>query len=424
MTNVNFALPDITLVLDLEGVIRKAALSRAFSGEAVDGWLGLPWAETVGAIESDRVRRMVEDARQMGASSLHEVSQRFPSGRELPVEYTTVRLGGNAGLIAIGRNLQAVAELQSDVIATQQAIEHDYWKLREVETRYRLLFDMSEEPIVLIRSDNLSIVELNPAATRALGLPPGSDLLTEHLPLERAPFEAMLRRVQDHGNAPGITIRLGADRQRWHIRASLVGSEPGAILLRLGPAEVLSSQPHSAAELFEGLSDGFVVLDEDGTILRANRHFRDMVEAASDDTLVGESLGRWLTLPDTDTGALLGRLYRDGAVRRLATAIRTKSGHEIEVEISAAGNLSAAPQFIGLLLSRRPSGIARKGAYDEALPVVNPTDKASQRKLLQHAIAEVERQCAEAARVQARIDGNAADEPVQPKGKRPHNRLH
>lgn len=195
-------------------------------------------------------------------------------------------------------------------------------------------------------------------------------------------------------------------------------------MLRLGPAEVLSSHGHSAAELFEGLSDGFVVLDEDGTILRANRHFRDMVGATPEDTLVGELLGRWITLPYADTRALLASLYRDGAVRRLATAIRTKSGHAIEVEISAAGNLSAATQFIGLLLSRRPSGITRKGAVDEALPVVNPTDKAAQRKLLQHAIAEVERQCAEAAGLQARVDGTAADEPVQPNDKKPHNRLH
>ena len=45
---------------------------------------------------------------------------------------TTVRLGGKAGLIAIGRNLQAVAELQSRLIAAQQAMEQEYWKLREV----------------------------------------------------------------------------------------------------------------------------------------------------------------------------------------------------------------------------------------------------------------------------------------------------
>ena len=88
---------------------------------------------------------MVEDARAIGVSAFRQVTQRFPSGLELPIEYTTVRLGGQAGLIAIGKNLQAVAELQSRLIAAQHAREQDYWKLREIETRSRLLFDASNE---------------------------------------------------------------------------------------------------------------------------------------------------------------------------------------------------------------------------------------------------------------------------------------
>ena len=55
--------------------------------------------------------------------------------------YTTVLLGGHAGLLAIGKSLQAVAELQSRLITAQQTMERDYWKLRDVETKYRLLFD-------------------------------------------------------------------------------------------------------------------------------------------------------------------------------------------------------------------------------------------------------------------------------------------
>ena len=85
------------------------------------------------------------------------------------MEYTTVRLGGKAGLIAIGRNLQAVAELQSRLIAAQQAMEQEYWKLREVETRYRLLFDASNEAVLLLKADTLRIMEANPAAIRAAG---------------------------------------------------------------------------------------------------------------------------------------------------------------------------------------------------------------------------------------------------------------
>jgi hypothetical protein len=40
--------PDITLLLDMEGVIREATLSPAMRGESVDGWLGRPWVEIAG----------------------------------------------------------------------------------------------------------------------------------------------------------------------------------------------------------------------------------------------------------------------------------------------------------------------------------------------------------------------------------------
>ena len=191
MSRLNADEPDVTLILDLDGVIRDASWSSAISGtipgEAMQEWVGRPWADTVGEIGGDAVRRMVEDARAIGVSAFRQVTQRFPSGLELPIEYTTVRLGGRAGLIAIGKNLQAIAELQSRLIAAQHAREQDYWKLREIETRSRLLFDASNEPVLLVKAENLRIVEANPAAIRVLGLAPGWEFLREIAPKEQEP---------------------------------------------------------------------------------------------------------------------------------------------------------------------------------------------------------------------------------------------
>src|ERR1700710_1035505 len=166
MSVISLAQPDITLYLDIEGVIQSVALSNAISGEATAGWQGRPWIETVEKVGSDKVQRMLDDARTTGVSAFRQINQRFPSGLELPMEFTAVRLGGKEGLVAVGRSLQAVAELQSRLIAAQQAMEQDYWKLREVETRYRLLFDVSNEAVLLVRVDNLQIIDANPAAIR------------------------------------------------------------------------------------------------------------------------------------------------------------------------------------------------------------------------------------------------------------------
>ena len=237
MTGLSIAQPDVTLFLDLEGVIRDVELSTAVPERGVEAWRGRPWAETVLDVGGDKVRRMVEDARTHGVSGFRQVTQRFPSGLELPVEYTTVRLGGKGGLVAIGKNLQAVAELQSRLIAAQQAMERDYWKLREVETRYRLLFDASTEAVLLVRASNLRVVEANPAAIRALGLTPaGRDLLGELAPADREPFQAMLVRVREHGKAPGVLLHLGREGRPWLVRASLIAGDPGpAFLVQLDP---------------------------------------------------------------------------------------------------------------------------------------------------------------------------------------------
>jgi hypothetical protein len=111
MTRVNIAQPDISLVFDDDGVTRNAALSNAVESGVFEDWLGHPWAETVGEVGSDRVRRMLDDARRNGVSTFSQVTRRFPSGLDVPVEYTPVRLGAAAGMLAVDENLQAVAEL-------------------------------------------------------------------------------------------------------------------------------------------------------------------------------------------------------------------------------------------------------------------------------------------------------------------------
>ncbi len=104
MSRVSFAQPDITLRLDEQGVIREASVSESILGEGLEVWVGRPWFETLSA-GGDAVTRMLEDARNGGVSVSRDVVQRFPSGRELTIEYTTMRVAGKqGGLLALGKN--------------------------------------------------------------------------------------------------------------------------------------------------------------------------------------------------------------------------------------------------------------------------------------------------------------------------------
>lgn len=399
---MNIAQPDVTLRLDEEGVIRNATLSLAFTDERVDSWLGHPWVDTVNDVGGDKVRRMLEDARQNGVSAFRQINQRFPSGLELPVEYTTVSLGEKGGLLAIGKNLQAVADLQSRLIAAQQAMERDYWKFREVETRYRLLFDASNEPVLLLKAANLRVVEANPSALRALGLSPvGRDFVAELAPKDRGSFQAMLARVRDQGKAPGILVHLGDERRPWLVRASLLTAEPGAVfmlqLAAVGAAQPAPGRndPVSVEDLLERIPDGFTVVDRDGVILRANRALLDLLEVGSETAVTGERLGRWLGRPGADLTVLLANVQRHGVVRLFATAIQGELGTESEVEISAAGNSEVEPDYFGVLLRPighrlpRPVDDQQLGALMGALS--HQVGSSSLRKLVRDTVGEVER---------------------------------
>lgn len=354
MNSMALAQPDITLLLDMDGVIREVTLSDSLAEESVDDWIGQPWEDTVTDTGNAKVRLMVDNARSSRVSVFRQITQRFPSGRQLLMEYTTVRLGGKTGLVVIGKSLQSVTELQSRLIAAQQAMERDYWKLREIETRYRLLFDASNEAVMLLKASDLRVIEANPAAIRALGLSPiGREFLPELLQREREAFESMLLRVREHGKAPVMLIHLGSDRTPWLVRATLMPADPGpAFMIQLTPAGVLrasTDDPVDIEPLIERGPDGFVVIDRAGMIHRVNRAFLDLVQIGAEGAVADEHLGRWLGRPGADLNTLLTNVGKHGTVRLFSTTLHGELGTETEVEISAAGDADR-PEYIGLLI--------------------------------------------------------------------------
>ena len=395
--------PDITLTLDMNAVIRDVAVSNTVSGEFVQTWLGRPWIETVADSGIEKARRSLSDAREGGVSAFRRILQRFPSGLELPIEYTTVRLGAGAGLISVGRNLQASSELQSRLIAAQQAMERDYWKLREVETRYRLLFDASNDAVLVLNSEDLRVVDINPAAIRALGLTRGWEFLDEIAPRERDAFRDMLARARESGRAPGGVFHIGADGSPWILRSSLVNDDAAMfyMLQLVSVAESLPASPtlESAglARLVHAMPDGFIVIDRAGVVLEANPSFLALVGIAEESAVVGLRLDRWLGRGEDDLGALLSGLRRRGAVRLFNTTLRGEGGRRVDVEMSAGGNADADPAYVGVVvreLARRVPALS--AGATPALPTLD--DGATPLKtLVQAAVAVVEKHYVETA---------------------------
>lgn len=372
MTRVAISQPDVTLVLDWDGVIRDASVSSSIAKDGLQGWVGRHWTDTVGDVAGDQVRRMVEDARERGVSAFLQVTQRFPSGIEVPIEYTTVGLGGRAGLIAVGKSLQAVQELQTRLVAAQQAREQDYWKLREIETRSRLLFDASSEAVLIISAGDLRVVEANPVAIRELGLAPGWDFAREVASRDRASFRELLARARENGRTPGVLMHIGAADAPWLLRVTLMAREPELVfLIQLAPGTpepgrgLPRAVPPRTDELLEGLPDAFVVVDLDGRVRRANRAFLDATQCATEAAALGESLARWFAAPGRDAAVLMRTLREHGEVRLFQTTLTGNLGTEMDVEISATASSAGGPLAMGLLVR----DIRRRTAADSTCDI-------------------------------------------------------
>ncbi len=408
MSGVGLAQPDITLHLDENGVIRDASASGGMAGEAVLPLVGREWRETVASGGGEKVRQMLDGARFRGVSVFSRVVQCFPSGRELPIEYTALRAPGErGGIVALGRNMQTVTELQSRLLAAQQASEREYWKLRDIETRYRLLFDASTEAVLMIGADDLCIAEANPAAIRALGVAPGWDFSSAIPAREREAFAGMLQRVREHGRAPGIVLHMGAAMAPWAVRASLMPTEPSLrYLLHFAPAGGGPAQSPAEElpvdDLIDRLPDGFVIASADGAVLSANQAFLDLTQAGTLGAVRGERLSRWLSEPGADASVLMAKLQRHQAVRLFQTTLRGELGTETKVEISAACSGQGTIGFCGILLrdiGRRldggPSletmmdGFTRQLGRESLLEIVRSAADVVERHLIKEALDRV-----------------------------------
>ncbi|HEY8125544.1 MAG TPA: transcriptional regulator PpsR [Methylocystis sp.] len=407
--------PDLTLTLDEDGVIQNVVMARSLAKEPLDEWLGRRWGEMMmePAIDDGALRK-IEDVRLRGDSSCFRVRQRFPSGRELAMEYTTFSLGKKAGFVAIGRSLEAISELQSRLQLAQEARERDYWKMREIDTRYRTLFDATSEAVVLVSASDLRVVEANLCATRNLDLAPGAPFLPRLDERDRRILDELLAKTREEGRAPGVVLRATPFGDLWSLRASRMDAESGALYLcQLTPMRELSGKADKAERFsmrgfIDRMPEGFVVIDREGVVQAANDAFLDLVQIGSEAAAIGRKLMRWLFSPGADANVMVALIEKHGDVRRFQTTIDGELGQSATVEISAMGDDAPQPNYFGLLIRdvahqrARTEASARSDA--DATAVVDDFDNRTLEQIVKMTTETIERKAI--ARALERFRGN------------------
>ncbi len=355
------AAADIALIIDDRGTIRDVAFHAddlARSLEDGGAWAGRAWRDTVTIESRPKIEALLSGATTKGAGPARHVNHPSPRGTDVPVQYSVVHLSRSGRLVAFGRDLRAMSLLQQRLVDAQQSMERDSARLRDVERRYRVLFQ-SIDPVLIIDAATLNVVEAN-AATAALfghqndnGDKLRRRAISRLFGPESASVQRLLTDVRAHGRPDEAVVSLD-DNLSVRVAALLFREEQASLfLVRLtvianddSPAAIANMPSAHLLEFAHQAPDAFVVTGSDLRIVTANAAFLEMAQVSAEADVYGQPIERWVGRPTVDLDVLTANLRQRGSVKLFATGVVGELGGRFDVEISAVAMASeGAPSF-------------------------------------------------------------------------------
>jgi transcriptional regulator PpsR len=408
------AAADVTLIIDRKGIIRDVAFGSDDLEKEVGGdWHGMSWEDTVTADSRSKVKAMLDEALGNAEPRWRQVNHPSAGGPDIPILYRASQVGDEGGVVVLGRDLRAIEILQQRLMNAEQSMQREYSRMRHAETRYRLLFQIASEAVLIVDAETQKIVEANPAALQLLGaaarrlvgrpFPEGFD------PSGERAIGALLAGVRATGRADEVRATLQDSGTDFLISASLFRQDNSShYLVRFRPVGTDAQRaetPEDKSKLLEVLEkspDGLVVTSPDGQILTANRAFLDIAQLATAEQARGQPLDRWLGRPGVDLRVLIGNLRQHGSVRLFATTLRGEYGSAAEVEISAVSVTDGDQPCLGFTVrnvDKRSSGETRnlRELPRSAEELTELIGRVSLKDLVRETTDVIERLCIEAA---------------------------
>lgn len=342
------ALSDVIVLLDDGGVIEDVRCeSAALQNQWSKDWTGKAWKDTVTVESIPKIKDLLASTQDL--SSRRQVNHPEEGHPDIPMTYVTMPLS-YGGWLAFGRDMRAISEMQQQLVQYQVEKERDYARLRAFETRFRILAEAIEEPLLVVRAADFQITEHNRAAKDLLAPKTKRQMIGRQL-LDMLTGDAssvaqdVLSMARTSGRAQSVEMTIAGSNYRAE---TLPFRQEGThlVIVRLDRIEQPtatkqpglngSAKPITLPGALERIPDGIVTTDIEGNVLAANDAFVELTELAHADQVVGENLSRWLGRPDIDLGVLLGKLRSEGRVKAYGTTFSGNYGTIAQIEVSAA----------------------------------------------------------------------------------------
>ena len=332
---------DIALVIDAQGVIREVARAASAPGHPAEGWVGRSWAETVTGETRRKIELLLEETGDHGVGRRREVNHTSNGGADIPMSYAALRLGLGGPVIAVGRDLRAVAAIQQRFVDAQKEMERDYWNLRKDAARQRMLAQVATDALMVVDAATFTVQEIN-AAGQALFAPRGAPL-----PL---PVRELLAQAVHTGRPQEIRTRLSPSASASQVDLCVTPFRPEPA--QDGPQVCVHLLVRGRRLVVDGTGvDGecVVVTDANGGVMAANEAFRARCGLDAE-PIAGRDVRELLGDPQRHLAALLADARRGGLVRR--PSLRLGGGRRPAFECFAQAALvnDGDQECIGLTL--------------------------------------------------------------------------
>jgi len=303
--------------------------------------------QSVVAVDSWRKleMRLAEFATSRRPGLTVEVNHADRNSWEFPVRYTLHRIGTDESLLMVGRDLRPIAEVQQQLVSAQLALERDYEQQREMDTRYRVLMEVSRDPVLIVSMSTGRISDLNVAAAALLGGTRtemvGAAVAQEFEGRRRGEFlESMANLAVAESGGP-IELSARRSQRRLSVTPTMFRAAGERLLLcQLDATDTAASQTDELADnlirMYNEGVDGIVFTDAEGTIRAANEAFLNLTDSPNMASVRGKSVSDYLARGAVDMRVLLDNVKRTGQLRLYATRLNTDFSGQIAVEISAS----------------------------------------------------------------------------------------
>ena len=357
---------DIALLIGDDGVIRSVSEGQTPLSPGSATWVGRAWVDTVTGDTRRKVELLLDEARTAGFARRREVNHPSSGGPDIPVAYSAVRLGAHGPVLAVGRDLRAVAAIQQRFLDAQQEMERDYWQRRQAETRYRLLLQVLNDAVLVLEATTLNVIEANPAA-HELFAPSGDALIGRSMggvvgAASRAALDEMLLAARTTGRAAEIRVRTATPHQTLDISATPLRSEGQQWLLvrarNAHPTPLAADDAPAFADFVERTPDAVVITDSAGRVQMANPAFHTLCGVGGEAAVRGRPIAEVMGDTQHQWADLLGKARSRGVVGRATVTVRVPGTPALTVDISAALLAEGEQECIGFNL--RPVATVRR----------------------------------------------------------------